>query len=129
MVYLAGVANKKDEVQHILPISSDMPLSNQRLQQFIKLLKPHKCKEDLSPSGSSDVITSSKHSFVQLAVNDSDSTIVYYKISDELIPPDPPKQTLLKEVGKGKRRKRKAILLPQQPDEPVTDDENWGDEL
>ncbi|XP_070532023.1 tRNA-splicing endonuclease subunit Sen15-like isoform X2 [Ptychodera flava] len=80
MVFISGKQNKKGDLQLVLPISANTPLSNER-------------------------------------------------ISDSLIPPDPPKQTLVQEVSKGKRKKRKAVFVAREPDEPVTDEENWDDEL
>ncbi|XP_077987157.1 tRNA-splicing endonuclease subunit Sen15-like [Glandiceps talaboti] len=128
MVFISGKANKKGETQLVLPISTYTPLSNQRLQEFIEKIKLIESEDTTGKAESEDQGSEKGHCLV-LAVSHTDSSTVYYRISDGLIPPDPPKQTLVHEVTKGKRKKRKAVLMSREPDEPVTDEENWDDEL
>ncbi|XP_070532022.1 tRNA-splicing endonuclease subunit Sen15-like isoform X1 [Ptychodera flava] len=128
MVFISGKQNKKGDLQLVLPISANTPLSNERLHEFtanVRLSDDETEGQNVETEPESE----SKAHCVVLAVSDSDSTTVYYRISDSLIPPDPPKQTLVQEVSKGKRKKRKAVFVAREPDEPVTDEENWDDEL
>ncbi|CAN2390636.1 endonuclease subunit, partial [Pristimantis euphronides] len=76
-IYLCGKERDDGIPQVIIPIPVAVPCSHERIQQFVQLSRTS--KEDTSAACS-----------VLLAIVENDSTIVYYKLTDGFVIPDPP---------------------------------------
>uniref|UniRef100_A0A6I8RSE9 tRNA splicing endonuclease subunit 15 n=1 Tax=Xenopus tropicalis TaxID=8364 RepID=A0A6I8RSE9_XENTR len=76
LIYLHGLEKEGCIPQLIIPTPVSMSYSHERIQQFMKL----DCTSDEAQSISS----------ILLAIVESDSTVVYYKLTDGFVIPDPP---------------------------------------
>ncbi|XP_013409348.1 tRNA-splicing endonuclease subunit Sen15-like [Lingula anatina] len=95
MIFLTAQESERDGQAHLmLPIGNDAELNIAQMKQYIDHIK--------HPSVECPSLT--------LAIVASDSTILYYKITDGLVPPDPPEQLQAKKTLRGKRKaaQRKA---------------------
>ncbi|KAL3872457.1 hypothetical protein ACJMK2_040383 [Sinanodonta woodiana] len=88
--FLSGQSSPSSPREIILPISSTTNLSPADIQQYL-----HVIKVDNSPTKG-----------LILAVCDTDSTMVFYKITDGLVPPESPEES---EQKKGKQFKRMQV--------------------
>ncbi|XP_038063816.1 tRNA-splicing endonuclease subunit Sen15-like [Patiria miniata] len=94
LAFITGKPKRKADKRAVLPISTETHLSPKRLKQFLQ----HICLPGLpstSPSSQDEAEVTSEEdtpTSLILAITESGSTIVYYQISDGLVPPsDPPK--------------------------------------
>ncbi|XP_044157247.1 tRNA-splicing endonuclease subunit Sen15 isoform X2 [Bufo gargarizans] len=95
-IYLCGKEKEDSMSQVIIPTPVTMSCSHERIQQFLKL--SHTSEEDQGPACS-----------VLLAVVESDSTIVYYKLTDGFVVPDPP--DFVEDVDHKRWKKKKMRFL------------------
>ncbi|XP_075038768.1 tRNA-splicing endonuclease subunit Sen15 [Mixophyes fleayi] len=93
LVCLRGQEKDDNMPQVIVPTPVTMSCSHERIQQFL----------NLGPTSEADQRTSN---YILLAIVESDSTIVYYKLTDGFVIPDPPD---FAEDVDNKRWKRKKI--------------------
>ncbi|XP_033114503.1 tRNA-splicing endonuclease subunit Sen15-like [Anneissia japonica] len=77
LVYLSGKSQRKAPVEYILPLPADTELSQERLQEFL-----HHIPANVDHSHSND------QKSVTLAISDSDSSTVYYKVTNGIALPD-----------------------------------------
>ncbi|XP_044295252.1 tRNA-splicing endonuclease subunit Sen15 [Varanus komodoensis] len=78
LVGLCGREREAEDAQAVLPTPAHVPFSHERLRQIMKGVY---ALPDLSLSPPCSII---------LAIVESDSTIVYYKLTDGFVMPDPP---------------------------------------
>ncbi|XP_061860190.1 tRNA-splicing endonuclease subunit Sen15 isoform X2 [Colius striatus] len=93
LVCLHARAKEQDSLQVMVPVPAHMSLSHERIREI--MMKAALPQEDPDTPLS-----------VTLAIVESDSTVVYYKVTDGFVLPDPPDST---EDGDNKqwRKKRK----------------------
>ncbi|XP_075688370.1 tRNA-splicing endonuclease subunit Sen15 isoform X2 [Rhinoderma darwinii] len=96
ILYLCGKENDDITPQVIIPTPITMSCSHERIQQFLKL--NHTSEEDQNVTCS-----------VLLAIVETDSTIVYYKLTDGFVIPDPP--DFAEDVDNKRWKKKKMRFL------------------
>ncbi|KAM3914992.1 tRNA-splicing endonuclease subunit Sen15 [Leptodactylus fuscus] len=96
VIYLCGKEKDDNMPQVIIPTPVTMSCSHERIQQFLKLNQTS--EEDQSSACS-----------VLLAIVETDSTIVYYKLTDGFVIPDPP--DFAEDVDNKRWKKKKLRLL------------------
>ncbi|XP_073498660.1 tRNA-splicing endonuclease subunit Sen15 isoform X2 [Phyllobates terribilis] len=96
LLYLCGKEKDDSPPQVIVPTPVAMPCSPGRIQQLLKL--NHTSEENPKPNYS-----------VLLAIVETDSTIVYYKLTDGLVIPDPP--DFSEDVDNKRWKKKKLRFL------------------
>ncbi|XP_069825074.1 tRNA-splicing endonuclease subunit Sen15 isoform X2 [Dendropsophus ebraccatus] len=98
IIYLCGKEKNDDDnsSQVIVPTAVSVPCSHERIQQFLKLNpKPEKAE--------------SAACSILLAIVETDSTIVYYRLTDGFVVPDPP--DFVEDVDNKRWKKRKIRSL------------------
>ncbi|KAG8556194.1 hypothetical protein GDO81_017959 [Engystomops pustulosus] len=96
MIYLWGKEKDDDAPQILMPTPVSMSCSLKRIQQFQKL-------NQTSENGQNSACS------ILLAVVETDSTIVYYKLTDGFVIPDPP--DFAEDVDNKRWEKRKMRFL------------------
>uniref|UniRef100_A0A8D0H3Z7 tRNA splicing endonuclease subunit 15 n=1 Tax=Sphenodon punctatus TaxID=8508 RepID=A0A8D0H3Z7_SPHPU len=96
LVCLHGREREVEDLQVVVPSPIHMSFSHERIRQILKRACRVQDKPDSPPS-------------VILAIVESDSTVVYYKLTDGFVMPDPPDE--IEDVdNKQSRKKRKKLL-------------------
>ncbi|XP_071820538.1 tRNA-splicing endonuclease subunit Sen15-like isoform X2 [Apostichopus japonicus] len=85
MVYITGKPVKKAHMKTVLPVLAQEEISVERMDTFLKFIKPLSTNEKCEGDG--DKSQEEKAHVITLAVVDTDSTIVYYNISNHLQQP------------------------------------------
>ncbi|KAM4023467.1 tRNA-splicing endonuclease subunit Sen15 isoform 1-T2 [Anomaloglossus baeobatrachus] len=96
LIYLCGKEKDADTPQVIVPTPVTMSFCHLRIQELLKL---NDTSEEAQTSESSAL----------LAIVETDSTIVYYKLTDGLVMPDPP--DFAEDVDNKRWKKKKMRLL------------------
>ncbi|XP_062973280.1 tRNA-splicing endonuclease subunit Sen15 [Elgaria multicarinata webbii] len=96
LVSLCGREREAEDLQVVVPTPAHVSFSHERLRQIMKRACTVQEKPDSSLS-------------IMLAIVESDSTIVYYKLTDGFVMPDPPDDTEDMD-NKQWRKKRKRVL-------------------
>ncbi|KAK3594716.1 hypothetical protein CHS0354_001540 [Potamilus streckersoni] len=96
--FLSGQSSKSSPREIILPISSTSSLSPADIQQYLQIIKV-----DNSPTKG-----------LILAVCDTDSTMVFYKVTDGLVPPESPEESEQKKEKQSKKIKMRRNHLSHQ---------------
>ncbi|XP_066453186.1 tRNA-splicing endonuclease subunit Sen15 isoform X2 [Eleutherodactylus coqui] len=96
IIYLCGTERDDSTPQVIIPTPITVPYSHEKIQRFLQLNRT--LKEDQSSACS-----------VLLAITETDSTIVYYKLTDGFVIPDPP--DFAEDVDNKRWKKRKMRFL------------------
>ncbi|NXP60919.1 SEN15 endonuclease, partial [Chloropsis cyanopogon] len=96
LVCLHARAREQEGLQVMVPVPAHILISHERLREILK-------KASLPPEDPDTLLS------VTLAIVETDSTIVYYKMTDGFVMPDPPDDT---EDGDNKqwRKKRKKLF-------------------
>ncbi|XP_053841691.1 tRNA-splicing endonuclease subunit Sen15 [Vidua macroura] len=96
LVCLHARAREQEGLQVMVPVPAHILISHERLREILK-------KASLPPEDPDTLLS------VTLAIVETDSTIVYYKMTDGFVMPDPPDDT--KDVdNKQWRKKRKKLF-------------------
>ncbi|NWX60276.1 SEN15 endonuclease, partial [Promerops cafer] len=96
LVCLHARAREHEGLQVMVPVPAHILISHERLREILK-------KASLPPEDPDTLLS------VTLAIVETDSTIVYYKMTDGFVMPDPPGDT--EDVdNKQWRKKRKKLL-------------------
>uniref|UniRef100_A0A8C5PCJ8 tRNA-splicing endonuclease subunit Sen15 domain-containing protein n=1 Tax=Leptobrachium leishanense TaxID=445787 RepID=A0A8C5PCJ8_9ANUR len=95
LIYLQGLEKDDATPQWIIPTTVSTSHSHERIQQFMKFCCP------------SDEPAASPELKILLAIVESDSTIVYYKLTDGFVMPDPPD---IDEFASSKRKRKRVRL-------------------
>ncbi|XP_033643650.1 uncharacterized protein LOC117303529 [Asterias rubens] len=134
LAFITGKPSRKDDVRIVLPITSNIKLTHERLQKFLQYIHLPETPSTTMDSSKEPVAVSGETSHsVTLAITESGSTIVYYKITNGLVPPsDPPKEDGDDEkVSQRKRQKKtpkKGGPSPAGVNETVTEYVNEEEE-
>ncbi|XP_066481684.1 tRNA-splicing endonuclease subunit Sen15 [Tiliqua scincoides] len=96
LVCLHGREREAEDLQVVVPTPVHVSFSHERIRQIMKKVHTGEDKPDSSLS-------------FMLAIVESDSTIVYYKLTDGFVTPDPPDDTEDTD-NKQWRKKRKRFL-------------------
>ncbi|XP_056384027.1 tRNA-splicing endonuclease subunit Sen15 isoform X2 [Hyla sarda] len=96
IVYLCGEEKNDIPPQVIIPTPVSVPCSHERIQHFLKL--NHTPEKDENSARS-----------VLLAIVETDSTIVYYKLTDGFVVPDPPDFVDDVDNKRWKRKKMRSL--------------------
>ncbi|KAH0618298.1 hypothetical protein JD844_017362, partial [Phrynosoma platyrhinos] len=97
LVCLRGREKEAEDLQMVVPTPVHVSFSHERMRQIMKRAW---ALEDKPASPLS----------ITLAIVESDSTIVYYKLTDGFITPDPPSNTEDMGDKEGRKKKRKKFL-------------------
>ncbi|XP_022085239.1 uncharacterized protein LOC110976354 [Acanthaster planci] len=95
LAFITGKPRKKGNLRVVLPVTTETQLSHKRLKQFLQHIQlpgppppTSTSPDEVDTMPREDMPTS-----LVLAITEPGSTIVYYEISDGLVPPsDPPKE-------------------------------------
>ena len=82
-VYIVGRPLKKCQIELVVPVASSNFLTHEKLHEIITEV----CKA-YNGSGLGEKFGTSEAKSVYFAIMDSNSTVVYYKMTDGLVPPD-----------------------------------------
>ncbi|XP_058034571.1 tRNA-splicing endonuclease subunit Sen15 [Ahaetulla prasina] len=96
LVCLHGREKETEPLQVVVPTPAQVSFSHERLRQIMKSTGTMQAKPD-SPLS------------ITLAIVETDSTIVYYKLTDGFVMPDPPDSPADADSKQG-RKKRKRLL-------------------
>ncbi|XP_037762882.1 tRNA-splicing endonuclease subunit Sen15 isoform X1 [Chelonia mydas] len=96
LICLRGHEREAENLQIVVPTPVHMPFTHQRLREIMK-------KACIPQDGTDSPLS------VILAIVESDSTVVYYKLTDGFIMPDPPDDT--EDVDNKQWRKKRRKLL------------------
>ncbi|KAM4641656.1 tRNA-splicing endonuclease subunit Sen15 [Discoglossus pictus] len=96
LIYLVGKEKEEHLPQVIIPTPICTSYSSDRIQQVMKLL----CKSEEDQNSAKSLL---------LAIVESDSTIVYYKLTDGFVRPDPP--DIVEDAENKKWRKKRTRLM------------------
>ncbi|KAG8132856.1 hypothetical protein E2320_010698 [Naja naja] len=96
LVCLHGREKETEPLQIVVPTPAQVSFSHERLRQIMKSTGTMQAKPD-SPLS------------ITLAIVETDSTIVYYKLTDGFVIPDPPESPAETDSKQG-RKKRKRLL-------------------
>ncbi|XP_043941236.1 tRNA-splicing endonuclease subunit Sen15 isoform X2 [Protopterus annectens] len=97
IIYLQGCEKEGESFQVICPAPVPMSLSHERIKKIMN----YTCYDE-------DSEENAVMSFI-LAVVESDSTIVYYRLTDGLVVPDPPDE--IEDIDNKQWRKKRRKLL------------------
>ncbi|XP_053325744.1 tRNA-splicing endonuclease subunit Sen15 [Spea bombifrons] len=98
LIYLRGQEKEDLTPQVIIPTPVSIPYSHERIQQFMKL--DCTSAENQNTSSAPNIL---------LAIVESDSTVVYYKLTDGFVIPEPP--DFEDDVANKRWKKKKMRLL------------------
>ncbi|XP_071480624.1 tRNA-splicing endonuclease subunit Sen15-like [Diadema antillarum] len=93
MVYMTGKPSKKEDYVAVLPLQTKAVLSPACLSKFLSSIEPKQSKhtslDSITPHRGAEIPEEHRATkTLTLAMVDSDSTIVYYRISNGLVSPD-----------------------------------------
>ncbi|XP_005996264.2 tRNA-splicing endonuclease subunit Sen15 [Latimeria chalumnae] len=94
LIYLQGCERAGDTPQVVIPTPTHESLTHKRIREIMK----HCCDQD----SREDVVKMS----IVLAIVESDFTVVYYKLTDGFVVPDPP--DIVEDMDNRRWRKRKS---------------------
>ncbi|XP_074076988.1 tRNA-splicing endonuclease subunit Sen15 [Macrotis lagotis] len=94
LICLHGREKEGERLQIVVPTSVHASFSHERIREIMT----HACKLQVEPDSPMSI---------SLAIVESDSTIVYYKLTDGFVIPDPP--DAVEETDDKQRRKRKKL--------------------
>ncbi|XP_071947847.1 tRNA-splicing endonuclease subunit Sen15-like [Antedon mediterranea] len=77
LVYLSGKSQRKAPVEYILPLTADSELSQEKIQEFLEHIPVD-----------NDVDQHNEQRSLTLAISDSDSTTVYYRVTNGIALPN-----------------------------------------
>ncbi|XP_075792884.1 tRNA-splicing endonuclease subunit Sen15 [Pelodiscus sinensis] len=96
LICLHGREREAENLQFVVPTPVHMSFTHERLREIMKKA----CIPQEETDSSLSVI---------LAIVESDSTVVYYKLTDGFIMPDPPDDTEDKDNKQWKKKRRKLL--------------------
>ncbi|XP_053549828.1 tRNA-splicing endonuclease subunit Sen15 [Bombina bombina] len=96
LIYLIGKEKEDHLPQAIVPTPVSTSYSHERIQQMMKVI----CEQEEKQTAPASLL---------LAVVESDSTIVYYKLTDGFVMPDPP--DFVEDIDNKQWRKKRVRLL------------------
>ncbi|XP_072367696.1 tRNA-splicing endonuclease subunit Sen15 isoform X1 [Scyliorhinus torazame] len=89
LVYLQGCPGEQEEMEVVVPMPVQMTLSHERIRRIMECVCDQNEKE------------------LTLAIVDSDSTVVYYQLTNGFVVPDPPDVVEEVDSKQCKKRRRK----------------------
>ncbi|KAG8436530.1 hypothetical protein GDO86_007584 [Hymenochirus boettgeri] len=101
LIYLRGLEKETHTPQVIVPTPVSISYSHERIQQMMKL--------DCASTDQSSSKEDQTNSCILLAILESDSTIVYYKLTNGFVIPDPP--DMIEDIDNKKWRKKRLRRL------------------
>ena len=109
LVYLTGKPTKKAEAEQIVPMDMATSLTMEEIHDLVSEISA--CEGERVGTAMDSRERSSCQASATLGFCESDSSIVYYKVFDGLVPPDPPK--LDEESGEKKTKTRRRYKRKQ----------------
>lgn len=129
MILIIGSPSKKGPLQLILPTSSEVKLSAHEMRKF--LIEGNNAKENIFKKSCTESLKFSPK--VTLAIMSSDSTLVYYHISDGLVKPRQPLTAAERLKKEAERRSGKRKGTANESENNVkknrAEDEEQGEDL
>eukprot|EP00105_Crassostrea_gigas_P038413 XP_019922561.1 PREDICTED: tRNA-splicing endonuclease subunit Sen15-like [Crassostrea gigas] len=95
MAFISGHPTREDPREIVLPLQSSDNLSPDCLQHYLQNIK----LDDYETNG------------ITLAICDSDTTTVYYKITEGLVDPEPPEVTEVKKVQRFEMMRKRQMNI------------------
>ncbi|XP_028936537.1 tRNA-splicing endonuclease subunit Sen15 [Ornithorhynchus anatinus] len=96
LICLYGQEKEEESFQAVVPMSVHASLSHERIREIMT----HACKLQQEPDSPMSIT---------LAIVESDSTIVYYRLTDGFVIPEPPEDEGVAESKHWKKKKRKCV--------------------